>query len=165
MTKLTPHLYNFTLSTIYLAYSDCYVSKMCVFVCNIYFQALVQDFISKSTKFMCTQFHSKHIIMSCHQYGNPCPSLATPPYRSSLLAGPWGYISYTHRAAVCRFELVSLLLLGHVRGFIEHHLCARPCFSRSVLHVWFVSLFFFSQWVVGGCIAVALRGIGMIWLC
>ena len=34
---------------------------------------------------------------------------------------------------------VSLLLLGHVRGSIgEHQLWARPRFSRSVLHDWFV---------------------------
>ena len=46
------------------------------------------------------------IIMSCRQYGYPWPSLATPPYRSLLLAGPQGYILYSHRAAVCRFELV-----------------------------------------------------------
>ena len=79
------------------------------------------------------------IIMSCHLHGYHWPSLATPPYRSSLLAGPLGYIPYPHRAAVCRFELVALLLLGHVRGSIgEHHLWARPCISSSVLHVWFV---------------------------
>ena len=40
---------------------------------------------------------------------------------------------------VCMFELIVLLLLGHMRGSIEvHHLWARPCFSCSVLHVWFV---------------------------
>ena len=40
------------------------------------------------------------IIMSCRQHGYPRPSLATPPYGSSLLAGPQGYIPYPHRAAV-----------------------------------------------------------------
>ena len=50
-----------------------------------------------------------------------------------------GYIPYPHRAALCRFELVVLLLLGHFMGSIGvHHLWARPCFSSSVLHVWFV---------------------------
>ena len=79
------------------------------------------------------------IIMSCCQHGYPWFSLATPPYRSSLLAGPQGYIPYPHRAAVCSFELVVLLLLSHMRGSIgEHPLWARPCFSSSVLHVWFV---------------------------
>ena len=79
------------------------------------------------------------IILSCHQHRYPWLSLATPPYRSSLLTGPQGYILYPHRATVCRFELVALLLLGHVKGSIEeHHLWARPCFSSSVLHVWFV---------------------------
>ena len=67
------------------------------------------------------------------------PSLTTSPYRSSLLAGPQGYIPYPHRAAVCRFELVVLLLLGHMRGSIgDRHLWARTCFSSSVLHAWFV---------------------------
>ena len=74
-----------------------------------------------------------YIILSCW------PSLATPPYRSSLMAGPLGYIPYPHRAAVCRFELVVLLFLDHVSETIgEHHLWAPPCFSSSVLHVWFV---------------------------
>ena len=63
-------------------------------------------------------------------------SLATPSYRTSRLAGHQGYIPYPHRAALCMFELVALLFLGHVRGSIgEHHLWARPCFSSSVLHV------------------------------
>ena len=44
------------------------------------------------------------------------PSLATSPYRSSPLAGLQGYILYPHRAAVCMFELVTLLLLGHMWG-------------------------------------------------
>ena len=79
------------------------------------------------------------IILPCDQQGYLWPSLATPPYRSSLLAGPQGYIPYPHRAAVYRFEPVALLLLGHVRGSIgEHHLWARPWFSSSDLHVWFV---------------------------
>ena len=43
------------------------------------------------------------IILSCHQHGYPWLSLVTPPYRSSLLAGPQGYTPYPHRAAVCRF--------------------------------------------------------------
>ena len=76
------------------------------------------------------------IILACHQHGYPWPTLATPPYRSSLLASPQGYILYPHRAAVCRFEMVALLLLGHVRRSIgEHHLWSRPSFSSSV---WFV---------------------------
>ena len=48
--------------------------------------------------------------------GYPWPSLATSPYHSSLLAGLLGYIPYPHIAAVCMFELVVLLLLGHMRG-------------------------------------------------
>ena len=73
------------------------------------------------------------IILSCHQHGYPWASLATPPYRSSLVVGPQGYIPYPHRAAG------RPALLGHVRVSIgKHPLRARPCFTTSVLHVWFV---------------------------
>ena len=34
------------------------------------------------------------------------------------MAGPQGYIPYPHIAAVCKFKLVALLLLCHVKGFI-----------------------------------------------
>ena len=81
------------------------------------------------------------IIMSCRYHGYPWPSLATSPYRSLPLAGLRGYIPYPYIAAVCMFELVVLLLLGHMRGSIGvHYLWARPCFSKSVLCVWFVKL-------------------------
>ena len=79
------------------------------------------------------------IIMSCRQHGYPWPSLATSPYHSSPPAGLQGYILCPHIAAVCKFELVVLLLLGHMWGSIGvHHLRARPCFSSSVLRVWFI---------------------------
>ena len=79
------------------------------------------------------------LIKSCRQHGYPWPSLATSPYHSSPPAGLQSYILCHHIAAVCRFELVILLLLGHMWGSIGiHHLRARPCFSSSVLCVWFV---------------------------
>ena len=60
--------------------------------------------------------------MSCTSTDIPDP-LATSPYHSSPLAGLQSYISYPHRAAVCMFELVVLLLLGHMWGSIGvHHL-------------------------------------------
>ena len=63
------------------------------------------------------------IILSCQQHGYSWPSLTTPPYHPSLLAGPQGYIPYLHRPAVCRFKLVTLLLLGCVKGSTwVHHL-------------------------------------------
>ena len=62
-----------------------------------------------------------YVIMSCRQHRYPWLSLATPTYRSSLLAGPRGYIPYPHRAAICRFELAALLLFGHVSGSIGEH--------------------------------------------
>ena len=80
-----------------------------------------------------------YIIMSCHQHGYPWPSLATSLYHSSPPAGLQGYILCPHIADVCKFELVVLLLLGHMWGSIGvHQLRARPCFSSSVLLVWFV---------------------------
>ena len=54
--------------------------------------------------------------MSCQRRGYPWPSLATSPYRSSPLTGLQGYIPYPHIAAVCMFELVVLLLPGHIGG-------------------------------------------------
>ena len=94
------------------------------------------EFMQKSK---CITFFHIIIILSCYQHGYPWPSLATRPYCSSLPAGPQGYTLYSHRAAVCRFKLVTLLLLSYVKGFIGvHHLWARLYFSSSVLHVWFV---------------------------
>ena len=50
-----------------------------------------------------------------------------------------GLHPYPHIVAECIFVLVVLLLLGHMRGSIRvHHLWVHPCFSSSVLHVWFV---------------------------
>ena len=49
------------------------------------------------------------------------------------------YTPYPHRAAVCRFELIILLSLGHEKGSTGvHFLWARPYFFSSVLHIWFV---------------------------
>ena len=59
--------------------------------------------------------------MSCRQHGHPRPSFATSPYHSLLVASLQGYIPYPHIAAVCMFELVVLLLLGHMRGSIGVH--------------------------------------------
>ena len=58
------------------------------------------------------------IIMSGRLHGYLWPSLATSPYRSSLPAGLQDYIPYPHIAAVCMFELVVPLLLGHMWGSI-----------------------------------------------
>ena len=108
----------------------------------------------------CVALSEVIIIMSCHQHGYPWPSLATSPYFSSPLAGLQGYILYSHIAAVCMFELVVLLLLGHMWESIGvHHLCARPCFSSSVLHVRFVLLGWFSWWEAGDRIVGVLWGV------
>ena len=79
------------------------------------------------------------IIMLRYQHRYSWPSLATPPYHLFLSADPQGYILYRHRAAVCRFKLDVLSLLVRVKGSTGvHHLWARPYFSSSILHVWFV---------------------------
>ena len=64
-----------------------------------------------------TKCHYAVIIMSCRQHRYPWPSLATSPYHSSPLAGLQGYILCPHIAAVCKFELVVLLLLSHMWGY------------------------------------------------
>ena len=57
------------------------------------------------------------IIILCNQHGYSWPSLVPPaPYRLSPPAGSQDYSPYPHRAAVRRFELVALLLRGHVNG-------------------------------------------------
>ena len=96
--------------------------------------------------------------MSCHYHRYPWPSLATSPYHSSPLAGLQGNIPYPRVAAVCMFELVVLLLLGHMRGSIEaHHLWARPCFPSSVMHVrlaWIafvIGRWWLYSWCLVGC--------------
>ena len=76
------------------------------------------------------------IIMTCHRHAYPWPSLATSRYRSLPLVGLQGYIPYPHIAVVCMFELVVLLLPGHMWGSIGvYNLRACPCFSSSVLHL------------------------------
>ena len=92
------------------------------------------------------------IIMSCCPHRYPWPSHATFPYRSSPPAGLIDYIPYLRIAAVCMFELVVLLLLGHKWGSIGvHHSWARLCSSSSVLRAWF------SWWEAGG------RTVGALW--
>ena len=65
---------------------------------------------------ICMLINDIIIIMSCRQHGYPWPSLATSPYHSSPPAGLLGYIPCPHIAAVCKFGLVVLLLLGHMLG-------------------------------------------------
>ena len=76
------------------------------------------------------------IIMSCRQHGYLWPPLATSPYRSLPLAGLQGYILYPHIAAVCMFELVVLLLLGHMWGV--HRSTSLMSSSLLLQHVWFI---------------------------
>ena len=86
-------------------------------------------------------------MISSHHHHHPVqPSVRIfltlsrhPPYRPLLLAGLLDYIQYLLRAAVCMFELDVLPLLVPAKGSTGvHHLRARPYFSSSVPHVWFV---------------------------
>ena len=84
------------------------------------FSVKIQEFIYSFGFF---HFPYIIIIMSCCRHGYPWPSLGTSPYRSSTLAGLQDYTPYPHIAAACMFELVVLLLLGHMWGSIGvHHL-------------------------------------------
>ena len=97
------------------------------------------------------------IIMSCRQHGYPWPSLATPPDRSSLLAGLQGYIPYPLITAVSMFEQAVLLLFGHMSGSIGvYHLWARPCFSSMSASS---NLDNFLLWEASGRIVGALWGV------
>ena len=84
---------------------------------------------------LCTHDHSHTHTHAHTQNIHICISEQSP------LAGLQGYIRYPHIDAECMFVLVVLLLPGHMWGSIGvQHLWAHPCFSSSVLHVWFVQL-------------------------
>ena len=90
--------------------------------------------------------------MSRHQHRYPWSSLATPPYRPLLPAGLQDYLPYRHRAAVCRFELVVLPLLVHMKGSTDAHpLWSRPYFSSSVLVRLILIVFLMGGWWPYSC--------------
>ena len=85
---------------------------MCVYVC-VYAYVCV---------FGCV-YMSVYISFCAISMDIPDPFLTPLPYPSSLPAAPRGYTLYPHRADVCRCELVTLILLSHVKGSIGvHHL-------------------------------------------
>ena len=88
--------------------------------------------------------------MSCHQHKYPWSSLAAPPYRPSLSAGPQGYIWYLHRAAVCMFELVALPLLGYVKGSKRVHQCP-TCLVYLILIVFMMGGRWLHSYCFVGC--------------
>ena len=100
------------------------------------------------------------IIMSCRQHGYPWPSLATFPYRSSPPAGLLGYILCPHIAAVCKFGLVVLLLLGHMWGSIvvRHFFSFFRFYSPPI----FLFIFFsFFSWVI--CLVRSVNIFAIFW--
>ena len=61
-----------------------------------------------------------------HHYVTPSAQISlilsrTPPYRPSLPPVPQGYVTYLHRKAAQRLKLVTLPLLGHVKGSTRIH--------------------------------------------
>ena len=89
--------------------------------------------------YICIYMYICIIIMSRYEHGYFWPTLANPPYCPLLLAGLPCYIQYQHGAAVFMFVLAVLPLLVPVKGSTGvHYLRARPDFSSSVPHVWFV---------------------------
>ena len=108
------------------------------------------------------------IIMSCCQHRYLWPSLATSPYCSLPLAGLQGYILYPHRAAVCRFELVVLLLLGHMWGvhrstsLMSSSLLLQQCPACLVCLTWTVFMMggrWLYSWCFVGCCLLDLFNI------
>ena len=79
------------------------------------------------------------ILMLHHQHRSPWSSPATLLYRPLFLVCLQGYILYQHRAVVCRFLLVVLPFLIHVKGSTGVcHLWICSYFSSNFLYVWFV---------------------------
>ena len=91
----------------------------------------------KKNKYRNLSFFYEYSSLSHHAICTDIPDHLSPPLPTVDCF--WqGYILYWHRAVVCSFELVVLLLLVHVKGSTGvHHLWAHPYFSSSVLHVWF----------------------------
>ena len=80
-------------------------------------------------------------ILSRHERGSSCASPTTIIYRPSLPVSLQAKIVYLHRAVVCRFSMVVLPLLLHMKGSIGVcYLWVRPYFFRTFPHVWFVYL-------------------------
>ena len=115
--------------TTLVAKSETYVTNPCQ--TNCIFASLV-DFYTKNM--IITSSHL--VVLSARVSPTLCHP---PPYRLSLPAGPQDYTLNPHRAAECRFELVALLLLGHMKEPIRvHHWWTLHYFPSSVQYVWFV---------------------------
>ena len=101
--------------------------------------------------------------MSCRLHGYPWISLATSPYRSSPPAGLQGYILYPHIAAVCMYELVVLLLLGHMWGvhwstsLMSSSLFLQQC-PACLVHLTWIVFVMGGRWPYSWCLwGVATR--------
>ena len=115
--------YNSTYIYIYIYVYTCTFMCICIYIyiyICLYMCIYIYIYIY-IYKYKCVYIYMYIIIIMCQQHGYTWPSLTTPPYRSSLLAGLQGYIPYPHSAAVRMFGLAVLLLFGHMRGSIGVH--------------------------------------------
>ena len=97
-------------------------------------------------------------------------SLSTSPYHSLPLAGLQGYIPYHHIAAVCMFELVILLLIGHIGGvhrsmsITSSSLLLQQCPACLVHLAWIVFMIggrWLYSWCLVGCCCQDLFNIAL----
>ena len=93
--------------------------------------------------------------MSCCKHEYPWPSLVTSPNRSSPLVSLLGHIPYPHIAAECMFELVVLLLPGHMWGsLMSSSLLLQQCPACLVRLTWIVFVmggWWPYSWCLVGC--------------
>ena len=110
-TQLNTHTQIHTHTNIHI-----FKSKQKWLITEVPFSSVEPLYPSPNTLTTCWEI----IIMSRHQHGYTWPSPATLLYRPSLPVGLPGYILYRHRAVVCRFSLVVLPLLVHMKCPLEY---------------------------------------------
>ena len=136
----TPVIYTYIYIYIYIYIYMCVCVCVCVCVLSMYqYQTKSPTSLSLSLSlsiYIYIYNHHHHVVLVARI------SLTLSrhfPYRSSPQAGLPDNIPYPHIVAECMFVLAVLLLPGNVCGSTRvHHFLVRPCFSSSVLHVWFV---------------------------
>ena len=112
---------------------------ICIYI-YVYICVCVHIYINCYTC-VCIKIHIQELYHHHHHVVLVARISLTLSRHSSLsfIAGLLEKILYPHIVVECMFALVVLLLHGHVWGSIRvHHLWVHPCFSSSVLHVWFV---------------------------
>ena len=124
-------------------YLSIYLSIMNIYI-YIYIYIYITSFLSISiyisisshlSIYLYHHYHHHHVVPLARIY-----LTLSHHFSQSFIASGWSSGQHpVPSAAECMFKLFVLLLPGHMRGSIRvPHLWARPCFSSSVLHVWFV---------------------------